>query len=128
MHLNIRSIIKNHNDLVHLLATIGHKFVVIECSETFIFHCVFMGDFNIDISKQHRISTDFSNTLFTSSFLPAINKYTRVTERSSSILDNIVTNIHDLGFKSGVIYSDITDHYPITYYMKLVNKEPQMPT
>uniref|UniRef100_A0A3P9ID92 Reverse transcriptase domain-containing protein n=1 Tax=Oryzias latipes TaxID=8090 RepID=A0A3P9ID92_ORYLA len=69
-----------------------------------------MGDLNIDLSKDNKTNNDFINTLFSSSFFPKINKYTRVTEKN----------------KSGVVYSDITDHYPIACYMKL-NKKPSIP-
>jgi len=75
-----------------------------------------MGDFNIDISNDDNRGIDFLNTLYSSSFYPTIDKHTRVTENSRSKIDNIITNLQNLGCKSGVILSDISDHYPVVFF------------
>ena len=49
-----------------------------------------------------------SNNLF-----PLISLPTRVTERSSTIIDHVVTNDHEHSILPGIIRTDITDHYPI---------------
>ena len=73
------------------------------------------GDFNIDLLKvqSHNSTNDFINTLYTGSFYPLINKPTRVTTKSSTLIDNIFTNILDLKITPGILYNDITDHFPI---------------
>lgn len=47
-------------------------------------NCIILGDFNIDISRDGSIKNDFMNTLHSSSFIPTINRYTRVTHSSKS--------------------------------------------
>ena len=56
--------------------------------------CMIAGDFNIDLLKAecHSPTTDFVNCLFSHSFYPAINKPTRITDTSATLIDNILTN------------------------------------
>ena len=49
-----------------------------------------------------------SNNLF-----PLISLPMRITERSFTIIDHIVTNDHEHSILPGIIRTDITDHYPI---------------
>ena len=44
---------------------------------------------------------------------PLIDRPTRITFHSATLLDNIFTNVFDNKIKSGIFVSDITDHYPI---------------
>ena len=67
-----------------------------------------MGDFNIDLLKSE--SCDYSNQfieqLFTSSFLPVINKPTRITHLTATLIDNIFTNNinNNENNKNGIIF------------------------
>lgn len=81
--------------------------------------CVLLGDFNIDVSKDDAVKNDFINILHSSSFFPTINIFTRVTNTSTTVIDNIVTNIRNVKLESGALLSDITDHYPIILYFNL---------
>ena len=73
-----------------------------------------MGDFNIDHLKtiQNNVS-DFTNMIFSHSFLPLIDQPTRVTENSASLIDNIYTNNICASITPGILYCDATDHFPI---------------
>ena len=59
-------------------------------------------------------------------FYPTISKPTRIAQQSATLIDNIITNIHEYPIKSGILYDDISDHFPIfnfyniglTYYPK----------
>ena len=84
--------------------------------------CIILGDFNIDISKDDTIKNDFINTLHSFSFFPTINIFTRVTNRSRTIIDNFITNIENASIDSGVILSEISDHLRIVLFMHLSNK------
>ena len=80
--------------------------------------CYIMGDFNIDIlnSERHTGTSDFIYIIYSHSFLPCINRPTRITETTATLIDNIFTNnIHDLSIKSknGILYTDISDHLPV---------------
>ena len=104
------------------------------------------GDFNIDLLKSDvcEYSNRFCEQLFTSSFFPLINKPTRITQHTATLIDNIFTNDLDQIESSinGLIYSDISDHLPIfhlaslssntddftekgndMYYKRIVNKD-----
>ena len=77
-----------------------------------------MGDINIDISTSLNPSnlthaTDYTNMLASNNLFPLISLPTRVTERSSTIIDHNVTNDHEHSILPGIIRTDITDHYPI---------------
>ena len=76
-----------------------------------------MGDFNIDLLKyqQHNGTNDFLDTMFSHSFLPSINRATRITSHTATSIDNIFSNRfieHDQSI-SGILFIDISDHLPI---------------
>lgn len=48
-------------------------------------------------------------------FFATINTFTRVTQTSSSIVDDFITNIQNARLVT-VVRSDITDHFPITLF------------
>ena len=56
-----------------------------------------LGDFNVNLLNydSHTPTNDFVNTFFSKNFLPCINHPTRIYGQSSTILDNIFTNIID---------------------------------
>ena len=78
-----------------------------------------VGDFNIDISAKPKTkSTEtYINYLVSCGSLPIITLSTRVTEKSSTIIDDIVTNDTSRTLSPGVIRCDISDHYPIFCYV-----------
>ena len=45
-------------------------------------------------------------------YYPLIDVSTRVTDNSSTIIDHIITNDHPHNILSGVIKTDLTEHYP----------------
>ena len=56
----------------------------------------------------------FYNSLFHYSTIALISKQTRVTKRSATIIDNVITtNMFHEYLKKGIIKSDISDHSPI---------------
>ena len=55
---------------------------------------------------------DYFDMLTSNGYFPLINIPTRVTENSAAIIDYIVTNDHQHHIFSGVINSDLSDHYP----------------
>ena len=81
------------------------------------------GDFIIDLLKSDacEYSNRFSEQLFTSSFFPLINRPTRITQHTATLIDNIFTNDLDQMESSlnGLIFSDISDHLPIFHLASL---------
>ena len=47
---------------------------------------------------------------------------TRVTDHSATLLDNIITNITGYCIKSGVLYNDISDHFPVFNLIQINSK------
>ena len=72
------------------------------------------GDFNVDLLKDDFYKTKhiFQNFLQSFSFMPLINSPTRITEFSSTLIDNIFSNSFS-NHSSGIIYADLSDHLPI---------------
>lgn len=86
--------------------------------------CFILGDYNIDLFK-NSLGTptgEFLNTLYSNYFFPLIYESTRVTENSETLIDNILTNSTSLGIKSGVLHSDLSDHFPIFHYSIKINR------
>ena len=56
--------------------------------------CYLMGDFNINLLQYDTNNTvlNFIDMLSSQSFYPTINKPTRITESSATLIDNILTN------------------------------------
>ena len=79
-----------------------------------------MGDFNLNLLnyESHSDINDFINTMVSHYLLPYVLHPTRVTVHSSTVIDNIFSNITDFDTKSGNILCDISDHFP----QILVNK------
>ncbi|XP_065684224.1 uncharacterized protein LOC136096636 [Hydra vulgaris] len=93
-------------------------------------HLYLLGDFNLNLIN---LNTDnhvknFINTLSQFSAYPMINKPTRVTRKTSSIIDNIITNNYcNSTINSGIIKTDISDHFPVfltTNTKCCINKKP----
>jgi len=79
-------------------------------------HVYLTGDYNLNLLN-HTSNLNvqcFLDTLIQHDIIPTINKSTRITKTSSTLLDNIFTNnFHNCLLESGIIKTDITDHYPI---------------
>jgi len=73
-----------------------------------------MGDFNINLLNydSHTATSDLVNTFFSNNFLPCITHPTRVSKNSSTIIDNIFTNVFDTKITCGNILTHISDHFP----------------
>lgn len=72
------------------------------------------GDFNINLlNTENDLTSYFLNRLFSYSYFPLISKPTRVTNHSATLIDNIFTNSLENNIKSGVLITDISDHFGI---------------
>ena len=83
------------------------------------------GDFNINVLdyENNKKVQNFVNPMFEFSTIPTINKPTRVTSYTATAIDNIITNsILDKDFKSAIIKTDLSDHFPVIFVIKLETK------
>ena len=74
-----------------------------------------MGDYNLNLlNTNHSKTSEFIETLFSYSFMPLINKPTRVTQTTATLIDNIFCNdVQAKDLFNGVFCTDISDHFPI---------------
>ena len=73
-----------------------------------------LGDFNLNLLNygSHASTTNFVSLFLSQHFLPFVVNPTRVSDHSSTIIDNIFSNICNLETKSGNILTHIADHFP----------------
>ena len=84
------------------------------------YEIILLGDFNICPLKDNNHTNNFRNSLISNNLFPTILEPTRVATvnrngqrvTTESLIDNIFINTQ-LDFKSGLIYSSISDHYPV---------------
>ena len=70
--------------------------------------------------EQNMKVQNFVNLMFQFGLVPTINKPTRVTNKTISAIEHIITNsIYNNDFKTAIIRTDISDHFPIIYVSKL---------
>ena len=74
--------------------------------------CV-MGDFNIDLLNNSPNSLRLRNILDSNAFSVMIDKPTRLSNHSSSLLDNIFVKTSKGFSQSGLFYCEISDHLPV---------------
>ena len=74
-----------------------------------------LGDVNIDFLKYNKDvqTSEYLDMLFDLGFMPVITKATRVTDHTSSLIDDIYTNAPEKVIKSGICLADISDHLPV---------------
>ena len=78
---------------------------------------ILLGDFNCNLinHETHKDTNDFLNLFLSNSFLPLITLPSRVTDTSSTLIDNIWTNAKHDKFSSGLLLEHLSDHLPIFY-------------
>ena len=78
-------------------------------------YVLFMGDFNVNVSKQIKGSKDiheFTSLFLSNYFLSLIDKPTRITGKSTTLIVNIYTNISINNCHSGILCTDFSNHFP----------------
>src|SRR6218665_2729063 len=78
--------------------------------------CYLLGDFNLNLLKAeaHQETENFLNLLYMHCFYPLIDKPTRITPETSTLIDNIFTNVHPSCIQNASIWiTDILDHLPV---------------
>ena len=84
--------------------------------------CYLLGDYNINILnyESHEPTAYFVNSMYSFGFVPLINRPTRITQHSATIIDNIFTNNHNALIKSyqGILVTDLSDHFPVFHVIQ----------
>ena len=118
----------------------GHKNVIVSClyrtpssntnnfseilydlySELSVSKTIFIcGDFNLDILKHNfdHAAKHFLDTMYSLGLYPLIDRPSRITDQSSTLIDNIFTNAKEYNNVSGLLVNDITDHCPFLHFV-----------
>ena len=74
-----------------------------------------LGDWNINLiaHSRHQATGEFLELLYSRMFFPLIDRPTRITAHTASLIDNIFTNDPLNHSTSGIFLNDISDHLPI---------------
>jgi len=85
--------------------------------------CYLMGDYNIDLLKinTQNNTKDFLDNMTASGFVPLISKPTRITEHSATLIDNIFSNNNIEHGESGILITDVSDHFGIFHIISKKN-------
>ncbi len=83
------------------------------------------GDYNLDLLKQdkHAPTAEFFNNFISYSFYPVIRNPTRISDFSSTLIDNIFVNSTLYKISSAIVYSEISDHLPIVLHLEACLKK-----
>ena len=87
-----------------------------------------IGDFNMNCLKYHENAKTkyFYDNIFEKGAIPIINRPTRISEHSASLIDNILTtDIFNNSLKKGIIKSDVCTHFPIFFSIRLTKEKLQ---
>ena len=76
-----------------------------------------MGDFNINLLNvaTHQKTNDFIDNVIAQGFIPYITKPTRITSTTATLIDHLYSNHTHIEYDSGIIITDMTDHFVIFY-------------
>ena len=101
--------------LITTLTKLNNKQVFIIC------------DFNVDLLNydSHSPTKYFFSSFLSNQFLLCINHPTRINDCSSSIIDNIFTNIVDAQLICGNITANISYHFPQFLILKMLHPSSQ---
>ena len=88
-----------------------------------------MGDFNLNLlnADSNHLTSEFLETMYSFSYIPVINKPSKVQKNSVTLIDNIFSNnINGTFDLSGILYTDVSDHFPVFYMLNNVkqSKDP----
>ena len=87
--------------------------------------CIYMcGDFNINLLniEFHKGTKDFIDMLYSIGMYPLIDRPSRITCSSATLIDNIFTNELQHDHISGLVINDTSDHLPV-FSIKKCNLE-----
>ena len=71
-----------------------------------------MGDMNIDLLPyENHQKKEYLDNIFSLGYIPLITKATRITPNSATLIDHIYTNKKQVAATSGILITDISDHF-----------------
>ena len=94
--------------------------------------CLLMGDFNVNLMnyQHHQLTGQFLDGMYSNMFFPLITRPLRITSHTATLIDHIFVNNFFERSRSGLIFTDISDHLPVFSILSdstLVNRCRQDP-
>ncbi len=88
---------------------------------------ILSGDFNLNLLNfsVHNKTRAFVDDLFSYGFIPLILKPTRVSDTSATLIDHIFTDKLEYSYKSGIIITDLANHFGTYTIMKTNSSNKQ---
>lgn len=83
---------------------------------------ILVGDFNINIAKNTYYSNRLNNIIRNNGLYQKVDKFTRITKESATIIDLMITNEKEIPFQIHLT-PKITDHCILTVYLKNDNNQ-----
>ena len=89
--------------------------------------CMIGGDFNLDLIKYESANhvKNYVDTFYGFSYCSLINRPTRVSSHSATIIDHLWTNCTNLSSNSGILLTDASDHFSPFASVDIQNVETQ---
>ena len=89
--------------------------LLLSCMKATKHSCYVCGDYNIDLLnvKTNNHYCEYFDEVVSQGFIPRITLPTRISEQSSTLIDNIYTNNIDERESSGILLNQISDHQMI---------------
>ena len=86
-----------------------------------------MYDYNINFVNfvTHKKPNDFIDNVISQGFIPYITKPTRITSNSATLIDHIYSNHSHPNNESGIIITDIADHFAICHIIYGTPRPPK---
>ena len=77
--------------------------------------CFLMGDFNVNLInyQNHHVTGQFLDGMYSNMFFPLITRPSRITSHTATLIDNIFVNNFFERSRSGLLFTDISDHLPV---------------
>ena len=73
-------------------------------------------EINLPDFQTNKKVLSFVHLMFESSMMSTIKTPTRVTQHTATAIDNIITNCNlNTNFKSAIVQTDLSDHFPIIF-------------
>ena len=112
-HIDINDFNLQLNEILQQVSSSEHK-------------CIVLCDFNIDLlNKQKSHTSSYLNMINSNAFHSIVNLTTRVTPKSSTFLDHVLTNDTSSEIIPGILRWDINNHFPTLVQIKNLKKSTQ---
>ena len=108
-------IYRPHNRRIEDFVTINNELLDKISRENKI--CFLMGDFNVNLMNYHRhhLTGQFLDGTYSNTFFPLITSPLRITSHTATLIDNIFVNNFFQRSKSGLLFTDISDHLSVFF-------------